>query len=283
KGELYGLLRVRGLVQDDGHIFLREDQLKDEVKTLIKKVLEVWGKFGFKQDDIRAYVSTRPDESIGTDEQWEKATNALIDALKEVGMNYGIKDKEGAFYGPKIDFDVRDSLGRWWQLSTIQVDFNLPERFKIEYTDKDGSKKRPVMVHRAILGSIDRCMAILLEHFMGKLPTWLSPIQVRILPITDEVNDYAEKLFNELKSNKIRVEISYAGETLSKRIKTAYDEGVPYLLIVGKKEANEGKVTVRGRGNVEIRNIKFEDFLNALKAEINDRDVEQSALKKLKG
>ncbi|TRM81608.1 threonine--tRNA ligase, partial [Sulfolobus sp. F3] len=157
------------------------------------------------------------------------------------------------------------------------------ERFKIEYTDKDGSKKRPVMVHRAILGSIDRCMAILLEHFMGKLPTWLSPIQVRILPITDEVNDYAEKLFNELKSNKIRVEISYAGETLSKRIKTAYDEGVPYLLIVGKKEANEGKVTVRGRGNVEIRNIKFEDFLNALKAEINDRDVEQSALKKLKG
>ncbi|TRM97924.1 threonine--tRNA ligase, partial [Sulfolobus sp. F1] len=239
KGELYGLLRVRGLVQDDGHIFLREDQLKDEVKTLIKKVLEVWGKFGFKQDDIRAYVSTRPDESIGTDEQWEKATNALIDALKEVGMNYGIKDKEGAFYGPKIDFDVRDSLGRWWQLSTIQVDFNLPERFKIEYTDKDGSKKRPVMVHRAILGSIDRCMAILLEHFMGKLPTWLSPIQVRILPITDEVNDYAEKLFNELKSNKIRVEISYAGETLSKRIKTAYDEGVPYLLIVGKKEANE--------------------------------------------
>ncbi len=283
KGELYGLLRVRGLVQDDGHIFLREDQLKDEVKMLIKKVLEVWGKFGFKQDDIKAYVSTRPDESIGTDEQWEKATNALIDALKEVGMNYGIKEKEGAFYGPKIDFDVRDSLGRWWQLSTIQVDFNLPERFKIEYTDKDGSKKRPVMVHRAILGSIDRCMAILLEHFMGKLPTWLSPIQVRILPITDEVNDYAEKLFNELRKNKIRVEISYAGETLSKRIKTAYDEGVPYLLIVGKKEASEGKVTVRGRGNVEIRNIKFEDFVNALKAEINDRDVEQSAIKKLKG
>ncbi|BDB98782.1 threonine--tRNA ligase [Saccharolobus caldissimus] len=282
KGELYGLLRVRGFVQDDGHIFLREDQLKDEVKMLIKKTLEVWEKFGFKGEDVKVYLSTRPDESIGTDEQWEKATNALMTAMQELGLSFGIKEKEGAFYGPKIDFEIRDSLGRWWQMSTIQVDFNLPERFKLEYIDKDGSKKRPVMVHRAIYGSLDRFIAILLEHFNGRLPTWLSPIQVRILPISDEVNEYAEKILNELKKSKIRAEIDYAGETLSKRIKSAYDQGVPYIIIVGKREANEGTVTIRGRGNIEIKNIKFEDFLNRLKNEILNRDVEQTAIKTLK-
>ncbi|MEM1630166.1 MAG: threonine--tRNA ligase [Saccharolobus sp.] len=278
KGELYGLLRVRGFTQDDGHIFLREDQIKDEVKMLIKKTLEVWEKFGFKE--IKAYLSTRPDESIGTDEQWEKATNALITALKEVNIQYGIKEKEGAFYGPKIDFEIRDSLGRWWQMSTIQVDFNLPERFKLEYVDKDGSKKRPVMIHRAIYGSIERFMAILLENFKGKLPTWLSPIQTVVLPISDEVNDYAEKIFEELKRNNIRSEIYYAGETLSKRIKNAYDQGVPYIIIVGRKEASEGTVTVRARGNIEVKNIKFEEFLAKLKREIIERSVEQIAIKK---
>jgi len=202
--------------------------------------------------------------------------------LQESGLKFGIKEKEGAFYGPKIDFEIRDSLGRWWQLSTIQVDFNLPERFKLEYIDKDGIKKRPVMVHRAIYGSIDRFVAILLEHFKGKLPTWLSSVQVRVLPITDEVNEYAEKVLNDMRKRRIRAEIDYAGETLSKRIKNAYDQGVPYILIVGKKEASEGTVTVRARGNIEVRNVKFEKFLELLITEIAQRDVEQTTVKALK-
>ncbi|BFI74330.1 threonine--tRNA ligase [Sulfurisphaera ohwakuensis] len=282
RGELYGLLRVRGFVQDDGHIFLTEDQIKDEVKMLVKKTIDVLSIFGFKGDDVRINLSTRPDESIGSDELWEKATNALVSALNELGIRYIVKEKEGAFYGPKIDFDIRDSLGRWWQLSTIQVDFNLPERFKLEYIDKDGNRKRPVMIHRAIYGSIERFMAILLEHFRGKLPTWLSPVQVRVLPISKDVEDYALNLISKLKENRIRVELDMSDETLSKRIKKAYDEGVPYMIIIGKKEREEGKVTVRGRNNVEIRGVKFDEFLKALLEEIRNRDLNQSAISKLK-
>jgi len=261
KGELYGLLRIRGFTQDDGHIFLREDQIREEVKLLVKKTLEVLGKFGFKGDDVRINLSTRPDESIGTDEQWEKATSALHEALRELGISFIIKEKEGAFYGPKIDFDIRDSLGRWWQLSTIQVDFNLPERFKLEYVNADGSKKRPVIIHRAIYGSIDRMMAILLEHFKGKLPSWLSPVQVRVLPITEDIHEYAVKVAEAHRSKGIRVELDPSGETLSKRIKRAYDEGVPYIVIVGRKEAPENKVTVRGRSNIEVKGVPLERWL----------------------
>lgn len=282
KGELYGLLRVRGFVQDDGHIFLREDQVKDEVKMLVRKTLEVLLLFGFKGEDVRINLSTRPDESIGTDEQWEKATKALVDALNELGVKYILKEKEGAFYGPKIDFDIRDSLGRWWQLSTIQVDFNLPERFMLEYVDKDGSKKRPVMIHRAIYGSIDRFIAILLEHLRGKLPTWLSPVQVRVLPITEDNEEYASKITNELRNLKVRAELDYPEESLAKRIKKAYDEGVPYILIVGKKEQESGTVTVRARNNVEIRGVNFSKFVETLLEEIRNRDLKQTALDKLK-
>ena len=282
RGELYGLLRVRGFVQDDGHIFLAEEQIKDEVKMLIKKTLEVLATFGFKGDDVKIKLSTRPDESIGTDEQWNKATNALVEALESLGIKYEIKPKEGAFYGPKIDFEIRDSLNRWWQLSTIQVDFNLPERFKLEYIDKDGSRKRPVMIHRAIYGSIERFMAILLEHFKGKLPTWLSPIQVRVLPISKDVEDYAQEILSKLKSYKVRADIDISDETLSKRIKKSYDEGVPYMIIVGKREKEEGKITVRGRNNVEVRGVKFEDFIKNLLDEIRNRDLNQTAIIKLK-
>ncbi|MFP3204576.1 MAG: threonine--tRNA ligase [Metallosphaera yellowstonensis] len=279
KGELYGLLRIRGFTQDDGHIFLREDQIREEVKLLVKKTLEVLGKFGFKGDDVRINLSTRPDESIGTDEQWEKATSALHEALGELGISFIIKEKEGAFYGPKIDFDIRDSLGRWWQLSTIQVDFNLPERFKLEYVNADGSKKRPVIIHRAIYGSIDRMMAILLEHFKGKLPSWLSPVQVRVLPITEDIHEYAVKVAEAHRSKGIRVELDPSGETLSKRIKRAYDEGVPYIVIVGRKEAPENKVTVRGRSNIEVKGVPLERWLEALVEEIRERNTENVALK----
>lgn len=283
KGELYGLLRVRGLMIDDGHIFLREDQLKDEIKMLIKKILEVLSTFGFKEDDVRINLSTRPDDSIGTDEQWNKATDALVSALNELGLKYVVKEKEGAFYGPKIDFDIRDSLQRWWQLPTIQVDFNLPERFKLEYVDKDGTKKRPVIVHRAIYGSVDRFMATLLEHFRGKLPTWLSPIQVRVLPITEEVDEYANDVTFKLREKGVRVDVDSGEETLSKRIKRAYDEGIPYIVIVGKEEMEKGEITVRARGNVEIRGIKLNSFLSALLEEIKNRDLSQNnTISKLK-
>ncbi|MEL9970019.1 MAG: threonine--tRNA ligase [Metallosphaera sp.] len=274
KGELYGLLRTRGFTQDDGHIFLREDQIRDEVKTLINKTLEVLNKFGFRGDDVRINLSTRPDESIGSDEQWEKATNSLLNVLKELGTQFIIKEKEGAFYGPKIDFDIRDSLNRWWQLSTIQVDFNLPERFKLEYVDEDGSKKRPVMIHRAIYGSLDRMIAILLEHFRGRLPAWLSPVQVRILPISEENQEYANKILVMLRENGIRGELDPSGETLSKRIKRAYDEGVPYLVIVGRKEALEEKVTIRSRGNVEVKGVPLKDFIEKINLEVRNRETE---------
>ena len=283
KGELYGLLRVRGFVQDDGHIFCREDQLKDEVKMQIQKTLEVLKTFGFKEEDVVINLSTRPDESIGTDEQWERATKALTEALDELGLKYKVKEKEGAFYGPKIDFDIRDSLNRWWQLSTIQVDFNLPERFDLEYVDKDGSKKRPVMVHRAIYGSIERFMAILLEHFRGKLPTWLSPVQVRIIPLGEEVMDYANLVLDRLKSEKVRAEVDASEGTMRKKIRDAYLDGVPYIIIVGKSEKEKGTVAVRGRGNVEVRDVKLEDFVKLLKEEISSRALEQIAIKKLSG
>ncbi|ABP95740.1 MULTISPECIES: threonine--tRNA ligase [Metallosphaera] len=281
KGELYGLLRTRGFTQDDGHIFLREDQLKDEVKNLVRKTLDVLGKFGFKGEDVRINLSTRPDESIGSDEQWEKATKALLDVLKELNVPYVVKEKEGAFYGPKIDFDIRDSLNRWWQLSTIQVDFNLPERFKLEYVDEDGSKKRPVMVHRAIYGSLDRMIAILLEHFRGKLPTWLSPVQVRVLPISEDNLDYAKRVMDVLVQRGIRTEIDPSGETLSKRIKRGYDDGVPYLVIVGRKEASEEKVTIRARGNVEIKGVPLSRFVDELSLEIGNRDAENTLIKRI--
>ncbi|AWR97858.1 threonine--tRNA ligase [Acidianus sulfidivorans JP7] len=282
KGELYGLLRVRGFTQDDGHVFLREDQLEDEVKMLVSKTLEVLAKLGFQGEDVKINLSTRPDESIGTDEQWNKATNALVNALTKLNLKYVIKEKEGAFYGPKLDFEIRDSLGRWWQLSTIQVDFNLPERFKLEYVDVDGSKKRPVMVHRAIYGSIERFMAILLEHFRGKLPTWLSPVQVRILPISDEISEYSEKVLKEFKKYKIRAEIDAGGETLSKRIKKAYDDGVPYIIVIGKKEMQENKVTVRARGNIEIRGVSLDKCVNSIAEEILDRNLSNIAIEKIK-
>jgi threonyl-tRNA synthetase len=282
KGELYGLLRVRGFVQDDGHIFLIEEQLEDEVKLLVSKTLEVLSKFGFGKESVKIYLSTRPDESIGTDQQWEKATSSLENALKSLGQPYQVKEKEGAFYGPKLDFEIKDSLGRSWQLSTIQVDFNLPERFKLEYVDHNGEKRRPVMVHRAIFGSIDRFMAILLENFRGKMPTWISPTQVRVIPITLEVNGYARTVMTSFRERGIRVDLDDSPETLSKRIKEAYDEGIPYIVIVGKREATESKVTLRGRNNVEIRGLPLDLTVNQIKGEVERRDVNQTAIERLK-
>jgi len=281
RGELYGLLRVRGFTQDDGHAFLREDQVKDEVKNILSAIIQLLSIFGFKREDIRFNLSTKPDQYIGTDEMWDKATNALRMALEELGLSYNVKEKEGAFYGPKIDVEFRDSLGRWWQCSTIQVDFALPERFNLEYTLPDGSKARPVMVHRAILGSIERFMAIILEHFEGRLPTWLSPIQVVVLPLTKNQIDYANKIIQMMRERGIRVEVWSPEETLSKRIKKAYDQAIPYIVIVGEKEAKHETISIRGRGNLQIRDVKPQKFIELLELEIKNRRLKQEAILKL--
>ncbi len=278
RGELYGLLRVRGFTQDDGHAFLREDQVKDEIKAIIKEIMYVLSTFGFKGEDVRIHLSTRPDEYIGTEEMWDKATNALKEALDELGIPYDIKEGEGAFYGPKIDVHFRDSLGRWWQCSTIQVDFALPKRFGLEYTDKDGSKKRPVMIHRAILGSVERFMAIIIEEFSGRLPTWISPIQVVVIPAKKAVYDYAKSILERLKKEGFRVKGDFSNDTVPKKIRKAYDEAIPYIVMVGPKEMEKGTITVRGRRNRQVWDVSLEDFIKSLKKEIAARSVTQKAL-----
>ncbi|MGB9730082.1 MAG: threonine--tRNA ligase [Thermoprotei archaeon] len=281
EGELYGLLRLRGFTQDDGHAFLREDQVKDEVKNILNEVIRILGLFGFKKDDVRISLSTRPSHSIGTDEQWRKAEKALKEALDEIEMNYEIKEGEGAFYGPKIDVDFRDSLGRWWQCSTIQVDFALPERFDIYYIDQDNKPKRPVMVHRALLGSIERFMAIIIENFSGRLPTWLSPIQVTVIPITNAQNEYAIKVARLLESKGIRVTMDLSPDTLNKKIKNAHDQSIPYIIIVGKREAETGKISIRARGGKEAKDIELNTFIESLSNEISIRSLTQYAIDSL--
>lgn len=280
RGELYGLLRLRGFTQDDGHAFLREDQVGEEVKNIIVEVMGVLKIFGFSGEDIKIYVSTRPEEYIGTEEMWEKATKVLMESLEELGLPYEVKEGEGAFYGPKIDIYFRDSLGRWWQCSTIQVDFALPERFDLTYVDRDGSKKRPVMIHRALLGSIERFMAIILENFSGRLPTWISPIQARVIPVSGDIIPYAEKVVGYLRSNGIRVDTDFGEETLSKRIKRAYDEAIPYIVLVGRREAENNTVTIRGRGNIQVKDMPLEKFTKILLEEVRKRSLTQIVAEK---
>lgn len=282
RGELYGLLRVRGFTQDDGHAFLTEEQVKEEIKAILSEIMYVLSIFGIKANDIRVYLSTRPEKYIGTEEMWGKATEALRNALEELGIPYSVKEGEGAFYGPKIDVHFKDSIGRWWQCSTIQVDFALPERFGLEYIDKDNSRKRPVVIHRAILGSIERFMAIMIEEFEGKLPTWLSPVQVVVIPITKEVQQYADEVYRVLDEEGVRVIKDYEDETLQKKVRKAYDQAIPYIVIVGRKEAENRTVSVRGRGNIQVSNVPLELFVNELKNEIRERAVTQKALEVLK-
>ncbi len=278
RGELYGLLRVRGFTQDDGHAFLREDQVKDEIKAIIREIIYILSVFGFSKEDVRIYLSTKPEEHIGTDEMWEKATEALRSAIEELGMPYEVREGEGAFYGPKIDVHFRDSLGRWWQCSTIQVDFALPERFGLEYVTSDGDLKRPVMIHRALLGSVERFMAIIIEEFVGKLPTWISPVQAVVIPVREETKNYAEEVRNKLLKEGFRAKADLSDETVSKKIRKAYDEGIPYILLVGPAETQARTVSVRGRGNLQAKMIPLKKFINALKKEVSDRSVKQLAL-----
>ncbi len=270
-GVLHGLLRVRGFTQDDSHIFCRESQLKDEIKGVCKFAFDMLFSFGFKEYEI--YLSTKPDKYVGTDEAWDLATNALKDVLQEEGFNFSIDEGEAVFYGPKIDIKLKDALDRAWQGPTIQVDFNLPERFGISYIGEDGKKHQPVMIHRVVLGSLERFIGVLIEHYAGKFPLWLSPIQVRILPITDNQLDYAKEIEKRLLDEEIRIEIDSRCEKLQRKIKDAQDLKIPYMIIIGKREMEEGKISIRHRLKGDMGTFIMDDFLILLKKEIDGKVI----------
>ena len=269
-GELHGLTRVRGFTQDDAHIFCRPDQLKDEFKKVMDIVFIIFNALDFK--DFTAQVSLRdPNDKvkyIGSDENWEKSETAILEAVKEKDLNFVVEYGEAAFYGPKLDFMVKDALGRQWQLGTIQVDYNLPERFELEYTGSDNQKHRPVMIHRAPFGSMERFVAVLIEHTLGKFPLWLTPDQVVVLPISEKFNDYAEKVLNFLNNYDIRTLIDDRNEKIGKKIRDNELKKIPYLLIVGEKEFDNETVSVRVQGDGDKGSMKLEDFAELINKEV---------------
>lgn len=268
-GVLHGLLRVRGFTQDDAHIFCLQQQLKEEIKAIIDFVFDTMKIFGF--NDVGIELSTRPEKYIGSLQDWELATSSLEDALKERGLAYDINAGEGAFYGPKIDIKLKDALKRKWQCATIQCDFALPKRFNLEYVDSDGKLKQPIMLHRVILGSLERFMGALLEHYAGALPLWLSPNQVTIIPINAGLEEYTVLLKKKLVDKDIRVSLDSGTETLNKRIRQAEVEKTPYILIVGVREAKQNTVAIRKRSKGDIGARPLEDFIQLIKKEIDDK------------
>jgi threonyl-tRNA synthetase len=270
-GVLHGLFRVRAFTQDDAHVFTPEDRLRPEVENMIDYTLKTYRLFGF--DEFEMFVATRPEKSIGAPEVWERATRILVESLEGLNMKFGIKEGEGAFYGPKIEFNVRDCLKRNWQLGTIQIDFSLPERFDIQYVGKDGSRHRPIMVHRAILGSFERFVGILLEQTEGSLPVWLSPVQAAVLPITDGEMDYAGEVVRILSDRGFRVELFDSGERLNKRIRNAQLRKIPYMLVVGGREKAEGTVSVRLRTQEDLGSIPLPEFLERAKSVVLARSL----------
>jgi threonyl-tRNA synthetase len=273
-GTLHGLLRVRGLTQDDSHIFCREDQVVDELVEVVDFLRELYGTFGLSPDAVR--FSTRPEKSVGTDEQWERAEAAIAEALKRTGLEYRIDEGDGSFYGPKIDIDVRDAIGRYWQLCTIQVDFQMPDRFEMEYIDEHGERVRPVMVHRALYGAIERFVGVLVEHFAGAFPTWLAPVQTVVIPIADRHLDYAREVNVRLLERGIRSEVDDSDNTLGAKIRNQQMQKVPYMLIVGDDEAASETVSLRRRSGEEERGVPVDDFLEKLVVEVSERRVEPS-------
>ncbi|PKM93301.1 MAG: threonine--tRNA ligase [Firmicutes bacterium HGW-Firmicutes-1] len=267
-GALHGLMRVRNFTQDDAHIYMLPEQIKDEIKGVIDLIDEIYSVFGYK---YKMELSTRPENSMGSDEDWDKATTALKEALDEKGLTYVINEGDGAFYGPKIDFHLEDCLGRTWQCGTIQLDFQMPERFEIDYVGKDGEKHRPVMIHRVAFGSIERFIGILIEHFAGAFPTWLSPVQVKILPISEKYHDYAHKVMTTLEDANIRVELDERAEKIGYKIREARMERVPYLLVVGQSEEEQGTVSVRSRAKGDEGVSVLDDFIVKIKDEIKNK------------
>ena len=268
-GQLHGLMRVRCFTQDDAHIFMTQDQITDEIKGVTRLINEVYSQFGF---DYFVELSTRPEDSMGSDEDWEMATNGLRNALDEMGLKYIVNEGDGAFYGPKIDFHLRDAIGRTWQCGTIQLDFQLPQRFEAEYVAEDGTKKRPIMIHRVCFGSIERFIGILIEHFAGKFPVWLAPVQVKVIPVSEKSMEYAQGVYDQLKAAGIRTELDRKDEKVGYKIRQAQLEKVPFMLVLGEKEAAEGKITVRSRDKGDLGVADLSTFIADVKKMTETRE-----------
>ena len=264
-GQLHGLMRVRCFTQDDAHIFMTPDQIKDEIKGVVALINEVYSLFGF---EYHVELSTRPEDSMGSDEDWEMATEGLRSALDEIGLPYVVNEGDGAFYGPKIDFHLVDCIGRTWQCGTIQLDFQLPQRFELEYIGADGEKHRPIMIHRVVFGSIERFIGILIEHFAGAFPTWLAPVQVKVLPISEKYMDYAENVKKKLDEAGIRVELDTRSEKIGYKIREAQQAKIPYMLVVGQKEEEDGTVAVRSRAAGDEGTKSLDAFITDIQKEI---------------
>ena len=268
-GQLHGLMRVRCFTQDDAHIFMTQDQITDEIKGVTRLINEVYSQFGF---DYFVELSTRPEDSMGSDEDWEMATNGLRNALDEMGLKYIVNEGDGAFYGPKIDFHLRDSIGRTWQCGTIQLDFQLPQRFEAEYVAEDGTKKRPIMIHRVCFGSIERFIGIITEHFAGAFPAWLAPVQVKVIPVSEKSMEYAQGVYDQLKAAGIRTELDRKDEKVGYKIRQAQLEKVPFMLVLGEKEAAEGKITVRSRDKGDLGVADLSTFIADVKKMTETRE-----------
>ena len=269
KGALHGLFRVRCFTQDDAHIFMTKSQIAQEIKGVVRLIDEVYTKFGFK---YHVELSTRPEDSMGSDEDWEEATNGLRQALDELNLDYMVNEGDGAFYGPKIDFHLTDSIGRTWQCGTIQLDFQLPQNFQAEYIDENSQPQRPIMIHRVVFGSIERFMGILIEHYAGKFPVWLAPTQVKVLPVSEKTIDYATAAYDKLREAKIRCVLDDRSEKIGYKIREAQQvDRVPYMMIIGAKEAEEGTVTVRNRDTAESTTYTLDKFIAKVKKENDER------------
>ena len=268
-GALHGLFRVRAFTQDDAHVFMLPDQMQTELMKVIELFDRIYSQFGLK---YHVELSTKPDNAMGDDAIWEAATEALRNAIEAKGIPYVINPGDGAFYGPKLDYHIEDSLGRTWQCGTIQLDMNLPERFQIEYIGEDGQKHRPIMIHRACFGSMERFIGILTEHYAGAFPTWMAPVQVKILPISEKHVEYAKELAKQMHRDYVRVEVDDRSEKIGYKIRQAQMAKVPYMLVVGDKEVEEGTVNVRKHGGDELGSVPFEEFFNSIKIEIKERD-----------
>lgn len=272
-GQLHGLMRVRCFTQDDAHIFMMPEQIRDEIKDVARLIDEVYSLFGFK---YHVELSTRPEDSMGSDEDWNMATDALRGALDDLGLSYVVNEGDGAFYGPKIDFHLEDSIGRTWQCGTIQLDFQLPLRFNLEYTGADGEKHRPIMIHRVAFGSIERFIGILIEHFAGAFPTWLAPVQVRVLPISDKYMDYGRKVLEVFNKSGIRAEIDTRAEKIGYKIREAQMQKIPYMLVAGAKEEENGLVSVRSRFAGDEGQKSLDEFVASISSEIAEKTVREA-------
>lgn len=268
-GALHGLMRVRCFTQDDAHIFMTQEQIADEIKGIVRLIDEVYSLFGFK---YHVELSTRPENSMGSDEDWEMATDGLRKALDELNLDYAVNEGDGAFYGPKIDFHLEDSIGRTWQCGTIQLDFQLPLRFEVEYTGADGEKHRPIMIHRVVFGSIERFIGILIEHYAGKFPVWLSPIQAKVLPISEKCSEYAKSVYQTMRGHGIRCEYDDRPEKIGYKIREAQMEKVPYMVITGAKEAEDGTVAIRYRDSGENVTMSLDAFIAKVQEETRNRE-----------